>query len=254
MEAWIEFGRGPLFRLSLGLMLLGLLRIVVLTGAGIAGAYRRNSDRIIPWKELARQTLGWLAPAGRLWRSRPVYSTASFLFHVGLLAVPAFLAAHLLLWRGAAGFAWPALPRKAADFLTWLTIAAGLGLLAGRLFHGAARAISRLQDYLWPPLLVVAFATGYACAHAALGPRAYQQMMLVHVYAADVIMLAIPFTKIAHCVLAPFSQVVTAMAWKFVPGAGERVAATLGRADRPGWEAPARAAAPAGQCKEACLQ
>ncbi len=31
MEAWIEFGRGPLFRLSFSLMVLGLLRILVLT-------------------------------------------------------------------------------------------------------------------------------------------------------------------------------------------------------------------------------
>ena len=30
--------------------------------------------------------------------------------------------------------------------------------------------------------------------------------MLLHVYSADLIMLLIPFTKIAHCVLAPLSQ------------------------------------------------
>ena len=67
--------------------------------------------------------------------------------------------------------------------------------------------------------------------------------MLLHVYSADLIMLMIPFTKIAHCVLAPLSQTVTAVAWKFVPGAGERVAATLGYADRPIWAEQARSGA-----------
>ena len=258
MEAWIEFGRGPLFRLTFCLMVLGLLRVVVLTTAAIVEAYRRNPDRIVPWKALARQTLGWLLPLGRLWRSRPAYSLTSFLFHLGLLAVPLFLAAHVRLWREAVGFAWPALPRQPADYLTLLTIAAGLGLFVGRVWHPGARALSRLQDYVWPPLLAVPFVTGYACAHATLGPRAYQAMMLVHVYAADLILVMIPFTKIAHCVLAPFSQMVTGVAWKFVPGAGDRVAATLGYADLPNWVAKARSAPkagpPADERKEACVK
>ncbi len=243
MSAWIEFGRGPLFRLAFCLMVLGLLRIVLLTVVGIVEAYRRNSDRIVPWKAVARQTLGWLVPAGRLWRARPVYSTTSLVFHVGLLAVPFFLAAHVLLWRGATGFAWPGMPQPLADWLTLLTIAAALGLFCGRAFHRGARALSRLQDYVWPALLAAVFAAGYICSHAGLGAKAYQQFMLVHIYLADLILVMIPFTKIAHCVLAPLSQAVTAVAWKFVPGAGDRVAATLGYANSPVWVAQARSGA-----------
>jgi len=240
VEAWINFGRGPLFRLAFALMLLGLLRVLVNTAIGVSGALRRNSDRIIPWREIVRQTLGWLFPVGRLWRKRPVYSTVSLLFHIGLLTVPLFLAAHVLLWARAVGFAWPALPQKAADWLTLITIATGLGLFLGRLASSNARALSRLQDYFWPVLLVIPFATGYICSNAAIGPKTYQTMMLLHVYSADLIMMMIPFTKIAHCVLAPLSQLVTAVSWKFVPGAGDRVTATLGLAERPGWMENAR--------------
>jgi len=247
VQAWIEFGRGPLFRLAFCLMVLGLLRVVALTIAGIAEAYRRNSDHIVPWKGVARQTLGWLLPVRRLWGARPLYSLASVLFHVGLLGVPLFLAAHLRLWRDATGFAWPGLPQRPADYLTLLTIAAGTGLFCGRVFHRTARALSRLQDYAWPPLLVLPFLTGFLCAHAPLASRAYQQVMLLHIYSADLILATIPFTKIAHCVLAPFSQAVTAVAWKFVPGAGQRVAATLGYGDLPVWVANSRSAPPAAQ-------
>lgn len=244
MQTWIDFGRGPLFRLAFSLMVLGLLRVVVITVIGISEAYRRNSDKIVPWKAVIRQTASWLLPVGRIWSARPVYSVTSVLFHAGLLTVPLFFAAHVRLWRSAAGFAWPGMPRSAADFLTLLTVAAGTALFGGRVFHRAGRAISRLQDYAWPPFLLMPFATGYLCVHSGLTPKIYQQLMLVHVYSADAILLMIPFTKISHCVLAPFSQAVTAVAWKFVPGAGEKVAATLGYADLPVWAAHARSSAP----------
>jgi len=240
VEAWIEFGRGALFRLAFSLMALGLLRIFLLTIVGVAKAYGRSPDKIVARREIGRQTLAWLVPVSRLWRKRPLYSSTSFLFHVGLLLVPFFLAAHVLLCQRSTGLAWPAIPQKLADWLALLTIAAGLGLFCGRLLDPRARALSRRQDYLWPLLLVVPFATGYICSNAAIGPRTYQVMMLFHVYSGDLIMLMIPFTKIAHCVLAPLSQLVTAVSWKFVPGAGDKVAATLGRADRPSWRDKAR--------------
>jgi len=244
VETWIEFGRGPLFRLAFSLMVLGLLRAVVIAAIGISEAYRRNSDKIVPWRAVVRQTIGWLVPVGRLWGARPLYSVTSVLFHAGLLAVPLFFAAHARLWRSAAGSAWPGMPRQLADSLTLLTIAAGAALFCGRVFQKAARALSRLQDYIWPPLLLVPFVTGYLCVHAGLTPKLYQQLMFVHIYAADLILLMIPFTKVAHCVLAPLSQAVTAVAWKFVPGAGENVAATLGYADRPIWSGNARSSTP----------
>jgi nitrate reductase gamma subunit len=245
VEFWIQFGRGPLFAAAFALMVLGMIRIVALTMVGAAGAYRRSWDRIVNWKEVARQTFHWLVPVARLWRTRPIYSSVSLLFHVGLLLVPLFAAAHVLLWRGAMGFGWRAMPQRAADLLTILTLLAGAGLLLGRVTSSAARRISRPQEYFWPILLLAPFATGYACSHAALSAQAYQELMLLHVYSADLIMALLPFTKIAHCVLAPLSQIVTAVAWKFPPGAGDRVAATLGYADRPSWVPKARLEAPA---------
>lgn len=240
MEVWIDFGRGPLFRLAFVLMVLGLFRIFLLTIIGVFEAYRRNVDRIVNWREVAIQTLEWLIPVRRLWRKRPVYSSISFLFHLGLLVVPLFLAAHVLLWKRAVGVSWPTVPQTVANVLTLLVIVCGVALFVGRVGLSGARTLSRTQDYLWPLLLAVPFATGYACSNLALGPNAYDALMLLHVYSADLILLLIPFTKIAHCVLSPLSQVVTAVAWKFPAGAGDRVAATLGYADRPTWVEKAR--------------
>lgn len=240
MESWIAFGRGPLFRLAFSVMLLGLLRIVVLTAIAVAEAYRRNEDRIVNWREVARQTVGWLFPVGRLWRKRPVYSSLSLLFHVGLLTVPPFLAAHVFLWKRGLGFGWATMPQSFANALTLVVVVSGLALFVGRVADTGARAIGRPQDYAWPFLLVLPFASGYVCSNLAIAAKTYDALMLLHVYSADLILLLIPFTKIAHCVLAPLSQVVTAVAWKFPAGAGDRVAVTLGYADRPSWVEKAR--------------
>jgi nitrate reductase gamma subunit len=240
MESWIEFGRGPLFRIAFALMMLGLLRAVALTLIGIVEAYWRSPDKIVNWREVRSQTLAWLFPIKRLWRARPVYSTLSFLFHVGLLVVPLFLAAHVLLWKRSTGLAWFAIPQNLANILTGLAIVAGVGLCLGRLSDSGARKMSRPQDFAWPLLLVVPFLSGFVCTNLAISAKAYQSFMLLHLYSANLIMLLIPFTKLSHCILAPLSQTVTAIAWKFPAGAGDRVAATLGYADRPSWIPKAR--------------
>ncbi len=235
METWIEFGRGPLFVVSFSLLVLGLARILLLTGMGVVGAYRRSWDRIVNWKDVRLQTRTWLLPVRSLLRKRPVYSALSVLFHAGLILVPLFAAAHVLLWRRSTGFAWGAIPQRLADILTLTTLVAGIGLLLGRAIPSASRKLSGLQEYIWPALLLVPFATGFLCSHARLSAHAYQQLILLHVYSADAILALLPFTRIAHCVLTPISQVVTAVAWKFPVGGGDRVAETLGYGDRPTW-------------------
>lgn len=235
MNFWLQFGRGPLFAAAFAVMVLGLARLVLLTLLGVRENYRRSWDKIVNWKEVASQTANWLVPVARLWRRRPVYSTISVLFHAGLLLVPFFAAAHVLLWRRGVGFAWRAMPQGTTNVLTIIALVAGAALFIGRVGSSASRGISRPQEYFWIILLLVPFATGFLCSHAALTANGYQTLMILHVYAADLIMILIPFTKLAHCVLAPLSQVVTAVAWKFPVGVGDRVAATLGCAESPTW-------------------
>lgn len=235
MEAWIEFGRAPLFRLCFSLMVLGLARIVILTVIGMIEALRRNDDKIVPWNDLIKKTVSWLFPVTKLMTKRPFYSLVSFIFHIGLILVPLFLAAHVLLWEKSFGFAWFKIPQSIADLLTLLVIVGGIILFLMRVLYRPARAISRKQDYIWPLMLVVPFITGYVCVNGSISSVAYQWLMLIHVLSANLIMIIIPFTKIAHCMLIPFSQLVTGIGWKFPKGAGDKVIETLGFKDQPTW-------------------
>ena len=241
MTNWIEFGRGPLFRLCFVLMVLGLARILILTLVGVHEAYRRNPDKIVNWKEVRHQTFAWLFPDRSFMQAAALLQSAFFCLSRGHDHHSAF----------------PGIARAAVAERGGIRLAchsAGLGELAHVAgdFNGSG-PVSGAGCWIVPPAssagprtcsghcsLPFLSSPVIVASNAAIGPRAYQELMLIHIYAGDLIMLMIPFTKIAHCVLMPLSQLVTAVAWKFPAGAGDRVAETLGFSDRPTWVPKAR--------------
>ncbi len=233
MDALLEFARGPLFRFSLAVMLLGLFRVIALDIVAAFLAWRKAGDKDIPWPWIIKRTINWIIPVNRVMVNRPFYSVFSILFHVGLLAVPLLLFAHVELWKGVLGFGWLTLPKAWADWLTISTIVFGVALIIGRVSHKASRFISRKQDYLWPIVLLIPFTTGFICANLTVDPATYKVAMLMHVLSADIIFILLPFTKIAHCVLFVFSQLISSLAWKFPPTPDNDVATTLHKKGAP---------------------
>jgi nitrate reductase gamma subunit len=210
-------------------MVLGLLRILILDLWGIIEAYRKAGDKNIPWGLVATRTFEWVFPVKRLGHERPVYSALAILFHIGLIVTPLFLLAHIQLWDAALGIRWIALNATWANWLTIVTIATGLAIFIGRVGAKESRAISRKQDYLWPLLLIVPSITGYICANMGVSAGAYQAFMLIHILSAELIFVLLPFTKIAHCILQPLSQLVMVLAWKFPARVDDDVCETLGK-------------------------
>ncbi|MEJ2495026.1 MAG: hypothetical protein P8Y79_11945 [Ignavibacteriaceae bacterium] len=233
MESWLEFARGPLFRLSFAILILGLLRILFLDIWGAYKAYRKAGDKSMPWKLILNRSMEWLFPVKRVAHNRPVYSIFSILFHIGLILVPVFLFAHVKLWERSVGISWMTLPYNLAYWLTVSTIVFAIALIIGRIFNKSSSFISRKQDYLWPVLLLIPFITGFVCANLNVDPKSYQFFMLMHVLSGDLIFVLIPFTKIAHCVLMPLSQVVCTLAWKFPPNTDEDICTTLNKKGAP---------------------
>ena len=229
MDALLEFARGPLFRFCFAVMLLGLARILFLDIWAAYKAYKKTGDKKMPWKLIISRSLEWIFPVKRLSNNFQVYSVLSILFHVGLILVPIFLFAHIQLWKEAVGISWPALPYNWAFWLTVSTIVFAASLFIGRLVIKQARTLSRKQDYLWLILLLIPFATGFVCANLNVGPQNYQFFMLVHILSGELIFVLIPFSKIAHCVLSPLSQVVSNLAWKFPPETDDDICTTLNK-------------------------
>ena len=230
LDALIALARGPLLAFSLLLMAAGLLRALLRQLWEIGWAWRRAGDIYVPWKVVLRRNLAWLLP----WRylrseERFAYNFTSFLFHLGIIVVPVFLAGHIALWKRAFGISWIALPATAADVLTGLTVAALVGLLIGRGASRASRSMSTLQDWLLPVLCLLPMASGWLLAHPAWFPWDTRLSWLLHLLSAEVLLVLVPFSKLVHIVLFWVSQGATELGWRFPPGFGHRVRASLGK-------------------------
>jgi nitrate reductase gamma subunit len=233
MQTLIYFGRGPLFRFAVAVAVLGLLRYAVLSAWGVRQTLRKAGDKRLVFGQVILRTFVMLNPVRYFSGNRWLYSLISAAFHVGLILVPIFFLGHVRLWRRGIGIGWPALPGSVADVLTILTLATGVLLFIGRASSRASRGISRPQDWLLPPLIAFEFLTGYLLAHPGSNPFGLDLTTLVHVGVGDLLLLVTPFTKIAHCAMLPFSQLVLEMAWRVVPGVGHDVLKTLGKEGQP---------------------
>jgi hypothetical protein len=57
--------------------------------------------------------------------------------------------------------------------------------------------------------------------------------MLLHILSAELIFILIPFTKIAHCVLMPISQLICTLGWKFPADTDDAICTTLNKKGAP---------------------
>ncbi len=232
MAELLEWARGPGFRFSIALMILGLLRLIALNTVNIVNVVSRARDKNIPWGTVLRDTGRWFFPYKKI-RPQVVFTMTSILFHIAVIVTPIFLAAHVMLWERGTGIAWATIPQKIADYLTLLAIATAAILFYKRISARATRALSRTQDYLIPLLIMIPFASGYLAMHPSINPFAYDATMFVHVMSGNIVLVLLPFSKLSHAVLFPTTQLVSEMAWHLVPNSGENVALTLGKENKP---------------------
>ncbi len=226
MPAWLTLAQSPLFRFAAALLVLGLLRLVLLSLWEMRTALRRAGDQRIPIARILRESFTWLIPVTRLHRARKGYSLASFTFHLGILAATPFLGNHIDILQANFGVAWPALVKPLLDFLTLLTIGSGSFLLLYRLYAASSRKLSSPLDYLLLALILSIFVSGYL-AGQPWNPIPYNGLMLLHTFNGILLVVLAPFTKIAHCVLYPLIRVGTELAWHFPPQAGSDVVKAL---------------------------
>jgi len=224
MDGWLEIATGPLFAATFLVMVLGLARHVLLQLCLVVT--KASTLRRVRWRRAVTDSLGWIVPVRHLVPGTLILSLTSILFHAGVILVPIFLADHVALWETFLGVGLPSIGRGLADVLTLVTIGCLAVLFGYRLLIARSHALSRTSDYLILILIAVPFVSGYLAAHPAVNPLPWRSMMLVHVLGAEALLVAVPFTKLAHVVLFFFDR-LSVIHWQLRPGAGDRVAEAL---------------------------
>ena len=167
-----------------------------------------------------------MSPVGRLvfrarrwlrrtvFASSPVMGVASLVFHLALFLVPLLLPAHNILFSQTFRVsACPTLPEPLMDKLTLGLLAIGAFFLLRRIFFPRVRALSTVRDYLVLLLVAAPFVTAYMAYHQWLD---YRTVLVIHMIVGEIVIAAIPFTKLGHMPFLIFSRFFcpSECAWK----------------------------------------
>lgn len=129
----------------------------------------------------------------------PVTVTVSMLFHLCLLVVPLFLLGHNALIARALGLTLPSMPDGLSDMLTAAVLFCCAFFLLRRILLARVRAITSVYDYLVLALATLPFLSGFLAYHQMSGLD-YRTLMIVHMLSGELMIMAIPFTKLTHMI------------------------------------------------------
>ncbi len=132
---------------------------------------------------------------GTLWKTDPLVTIVTSVFHVFLIGVPIFLLGHNLLLDQSWGLRLWSLPESMTDLFTLVVLICLAFFLARRLFLARVRAITTLYDYVILLIALAPFLTGYFAYHQWFD---YDTVITIHILAGEVMLITIPFTKLGH--------------------------------------------------------
>lgn len=144
-----------------------------------------------------------LPPAGMV-RTSPVTYLGGYVFHIGFLLVLVLFVPHIEVFRGLTGLSWPGLPNAVTDAITVATLLALVMLLIDRRLNPVKRFLSGFGDYLAWLLTFLPLLTGYLAYHHLL--LEYTLMLALHILSVELLLVALPFTKLSHVVTLFFAR------------------------------------------------
>ena len=151
-----------------------------------------------------KSVLFWLLPWGSAsMRQQPVFTFLVFVYHITLLATPLFLDAHNVLWDESWGISMWSLPDSLSDIMTVILLVSVIFLAARRFLRREVRILTEPWDYVLLGITALPFLTGFFAYHQ-FGP--YEMMMILHLLSAEILLILIPFTKLAHMILFFFTR------------------------------------------------
>ena len=203
-----EFIKGPLFWIALAVCVAGSLYKL------ISMIQLAKKDKVVyPYMRLSfsLKSIGhWILPFGtHSMRQQPLFTVMAFAFHLCLLFTPLLLLAHQELM----GVNAPHLPDRLADLMTAIVIIGGFFFLQRRLLVPCVNNVTYFSDYLLLFLVMTPFVTGFIAYHQWFD---YQTVITIHMVSGSIMLIIIPFTRIAHMLFFVLTRAYMACEFGFV--------------------------------------
>lgn len=197
-----QFVTGPLLWLSFIIFVVGCIVRIVRYIRGLdwqADRVAYSEHFSYGMKGAIRSVAFWLVPFGtRSWRSNPFFAVLFFIFHICLIVTPIFLLAHNIILKERWGFSLWALPESVADSMTIALIVSAIFIILRRIALSEVRILTSAYDYLVLAIAVAPFISGFIAHHLASDSSCWT---IVHILCGEIMLIAIPFTKLSHFVL-----------------------------------------------------
>jgi nitrate reductase gamma subunit len=152
-----------------------------------------------------RSILHWITPFATVnWRRHPVLTIVTFAFHVCLVVAPLFLLAHVILWSESwLGIRYASLPDGTVDIMTLIVIGSCIFFLVRRLTLPEVQFVTSASDYIILVIVAAPFVTGFIAYHQWFD---YQLFLILHIVAGEIMLVAIPFTRLSHMLFSPLTR------------------------------------------------
>lgn len=203
MYALYDFVSGPLlwiaFIIFIGGCLFRLISMAVLA--------KKKDPMVYVYMDLKyalRSIFHWIIPfRSENMKMRPVMTLVTFAFHICLLALPIFLFAHVLLWKETWDVSWWYISDPIADIMTLIVIASCIFFLVRRIVLPEVKFLTSTSDFVILGIVAAPFITGFWAYHQWPG---YSFMLILHILSGEVMLAAIPFTRLSHMIFFPFTR------------------------------------------------
>jgi len=203
MHGIYDFVSGPLAWAAFIIFIAGsLYRLIELIH--LVNKKERFIYSYMSWKYGLRSILKWMNPMGTEgWKSNPTLAIVTFVFHFCLILVPVFLLSHIILWDESLNISWWSLPDSVADILCIIVIVCCIFFLIRRLTSPEVQYVTSVSDYLILAMVAAPFITGFFAYHQWFG---YPVFVILHIISGEIMLMAIPFTRLSHMLYAPFTR------------------------------------------------
>ncbi len=161
------------------------------------------------WSHALASYVHWLSPFGSTnSRRQPVMTIVTFLAHLGIVIVPLFTLGHLvMLEEGPVGLGWAALPDQVADLAAWIVVIGCAYFAWRRLSLPEVRFVTSGSDFAILAVVAAPFVTGIMAYH---GWGDGLLMTSLHMLAGEIMLVAIPFTRLSHMLTFWYTRGYTA--------------------------------------------
>jgi len=151
-----------------------------------------------------RSILHWSTPfATENMKRHPLLTIVTFAFHICLLLTPIFLLAHVTMIDDSWDISWWNLSDGAAQIMTVMVVACCVFFLIRRLVSPEVQYVTAASDYVILALVAAPFVTGFLAYYQWLD---YQIVVILHILSGEILLVAIPFTRLSHMLFAPLTR------------------------------------------------